>query len=569
MNLLNLNRNGPYGYPSWKQIRTGETRIGRYLRRNNIISYNETPGRHLVIEDKGKGRLEKVERFGSLKQFREPPVVSRYKPTKFTLGMKATYGAAGKKIETTRPVSISATYGNDLTFFSDTVLDDAKGFVKSEPAGFRTVSGFYLRGGLSSTSTPVENFIDFSYSETIYPREQNTYIYRTRGRNLFENNFWRNSEKDRRVLGKKKATFHGVTADDPDATTGKPRTNPASKRSSWNLDGLFDATTQTGSSNGVANVLTGSETGQLQDIYATIHFGSTARLAIANLTASCIYARPHMIETTASLRSFTGPDVVETGSANLSRASKPMGRIKLFGGTTRWDAAEQAGVVNDNGVFVNRPATPFYDSYDEYSEDLRYIAKDYSVVPEFRISEHIDFYMKKKNGNFLADNPKLLSIFGAPTSSNTTTGPDQPPVPQNSSESEFYKVYSTSDFMKHFATVKDQHKEIANPSEITLTCKAAMKFLPYNGFYPAERTVEISAQFSSSYIAQCMFSSSADTLTSMEGMPAYAKIRPLITPLFSPGILFNTIKSGIAVDYPVYTGSYKRTNPRILAIVAT
>ena len=37
--------------------------------------------------------------------------------------------------------------------------------------------------------------------------------------------------------------------------------------------------------------------------------------------------------------------------------------------------------------------------------------------------------------------------------------------------------------------------------------------------------------------------------------------RPVYSPMFSPGILFNTIKSGIAVDYPVYTGSFKRTRP--------
>ena len=35
-------------------------------------------------------------------------------------------------------------------------------------------------------------------------------------------------------------------------------------------------------------------------------------------------------------------------------------------------------------------------------------------------------------------------------------------------------------------------------------------------------------------------------------------MRPILAPLFSPGILFNTIKSGIAVDYPVYTGSFEK-----------
>ena len=511
----------------------------------------------------GRSREEKVERFGTLKQFREPPVVSRYKPAKFTLGMRASYICDGEPREFVRPVSMRATYGNELNFFSDAELDSVKGFVKSNPVGFKTISNYYLRGNLQSNSTPVESFISFKYSETVYPREKNTYIYRSRGRNLFANNFWKDSELERRALGLRKPNVHGITPDDADRVNGGAIVGPGSKQSSWNLDGLLMSTAQTCSSNFIGHILTGSETGQLQNLNHTIHFSANPQLALQNLTASCIYARPHMIETTASLRSLTGPDVVESGSANLSRNAFPMGKIKIFSGITHWEAGEQAGVVNDEGVFVNRPTTPFYNSYEDYADDLRSIAKDYSIVPEFRISEHIDFYMKKKGGNFLAENPKMLSIFGTPTASSPQlTG--QPRIPQNSSEDEFYKVFSTSDFMKHFAAVKKDHKDLARPTEITLTCKAAMKFLPYNGFYPAERTVDIASQFSASYAGQCVFSSSNDSITSDRGPSTapYARIRPFMTPLFAPGVLFNTIKSGIAVDYPVYTGSFKRTRPK-------
>ena len=214
LNALNLNRNGPYGYPSFKQIRTGETRIGRYLRRNNIISFNETPGRHLVSEDAGRGREEKIERFGTLKQFREPVAVSRHKPAKFMVGMKETYEDSGRTVTKTRPVMIEATYGNDLGFFSDRELDDAKGFVKPKPVGYRTVGDFYLRGGLESPATPVESFIDFRYADTVYPKEKNTYMLKSRSRNAFANNFWRNNPLDRLELGQSKVRFNGTTPED-------------------------------------------------------------------------------------------------------------------------------------------------------------------------------------------------------------------------------------------------------------------------------------------------------------------------------------------------------------------
>ena len=223
----------------------------------------------------------------------------------------------------------------------------------------------------------------------------------------------------------------------------------------------------------------------------------------------------------------------------------------MYGGITSWEAGEQAGSINNDGIFVSSSAAPFYNGYDEYSEDLRAIAKDYSIVPEFRISEHIEYYVKNKQGDFLAENPRLLSIFGSPSGSS---------VPQNSSENEFFKVYSNSDFLKHFSAVKREHAEVANASELTLTCKAAMKFLPYDGFYPAQRTAEIATQFSRSYGA--FVSGSATNAAGAEtNIPAAQRMRPVIAPLFAPGILFNTIKSGIAVDYPVYTGSFQRIRP--------
>jgi len=37
--------------------------------------------------------------------------------------------------------------------------------------------------------------------------------------------------------------------------------------------------------------------------------------------------------------------------------------------------------------------------------------------------------------------------------------------------------------------------------------------------------------------------------------PNKQALQALLKPLVSPGILYNSIKSGIAVDYPIYTGT--------------
>jgi len=80
-----------------------------------------------------------------------------------------------------------------------------------------------------------------------------------------------------------------------------------------------------------------------------------------------------------------------------------------------------------------------------------------------------------------------------------------------------------------------------------------MKFIPYDGFYPAEHTLEIANAFSQSYSQYIDFDGTG-IINGSTTDPL--RTRPIYETMFSPGILFNTIKAGVAVDYPVYTGSY-------------
>jgi len=215
-----------------------------------------------------------------------------------------------------------------------------------------------------------------------------------------------------------------------------------------------------------------------------------------------------------------------------------MGNIGIGGGHALWEAGSQAGYIDEAGSFVADARNPAYDSYDDYVLELRSKNMDMSVVPEFRISEHIDYYMNTHDGNFLAKNSKFLTIFGVPSGSDES--------PANSSEADFFKIYSNSDFMKHFDTIKKDHETIVEPSEISLSCKAVVRFMPYNGFYPAERTVDLATQFSKSVGPYIQYNGSdADSHPNI-------KFRNILTPFFAPGIMYNTIKSGIACDYPVY-----------------
>ena len=142
----------------------------------------------------------------------------------------------------------------------------------------------------------------------------------------------------------------------------------------------------------------------------------------------------------------------------------------------------------------------------------------------------------------------------------------------SSSQSGFYKDYSNSDFMKGFLNIKELTS--FNGAEIKLICSAAIRLNPYKGFYPAQRTLDLVSQFSRSFAsglaatgssvyttanplplpspparAQARWAPSPDELIDNYG----ASLRPLFQPLFAPGILYNSIKSGMAVDFPVVT----------------
>ena len=252
------------------------------------------------------------------------------------------------------------------------------------------------------------------------------------------------------------------------------------------------------------------------------------------LSASSFYSRRHSLTASTS--------VVNPFFYNLSSSYAHLGveNIELYLGTAFWDAPSQAGYIDSTGSFISSSKEPFYDSYDTFAEDLRGIGKEYSIVPEFRVSNHIEHYLN--NGPLSARND-IFEITGGLETLN------------NSSDSDFYKVYTNTEFLKNFNVVKQDHKKMFDPYKITLSCKAIKKFLPYKGFYPCQRTTQIAQQFYSSYGA-FLETTSAVGVDFGDMNNANYPTQYLLNPLFGPGVLFNTIKSGIACDYPIVTSGF-------------
>ena len=105
----------------------------------------------------------------------------------------------------------------------------------------------------------------------------------------------------------------------------------------------------------------------------------------------------------------------------------------------------------------------------------------------------MDYYL---DNGFFADNNKFLTLVGS-SLNNTSSAISEEGIFQQ----QFFNIYSNTDFLSKIVDLKTDHKKgnIGLPTEISLKVKAVKKLLPYQGFYPALRAVQLGQLLSSSY----------------------------------------------------------------------
>lgn len=545
-NALMSHRGNVYGYSSWRQIRVGNNPLSRKQRENNIFTYVVEPGQ--ILE-------QKIARYGDIKVFKEPVVVSNYKPIS-VVGEVSLYNEVIGEFQN-KSVEIKTSFGNETAFFANDEINRYFETIEETDQNYESLKDLYLNGGLQDEGSPIDAFNLLVYRQTVFPKQQYSYLDNTRSRNFYVNTFWRDDRLDRTetsvdsgfgaILPSQSMWPLDVASDW--ATRGTPKytatslswyedfygyyigaekggrvqTSPSTYHQLFGFNTGEDAEdpSHASSSLGGAGVLMNSYAQVTRGFYsinANFPTASLGNLASVNdfnqlLSSSCYFSRRHEMTRINSVVSPSGMEIAETGSLTTI----PTG--SLFEGLAAWDAGRQAG------------KTPFYDSYQDWAQEIRLKGKGYSVVPEFRISSHVETYEKKG----ITEELKPIFELSGGLSQHTTT--------ENTLN--FYQVLSTTDFLKHFDLVKKDHKDLADEKILTIKCKALKKFLPYEGFYPAQKTVDLAKRFSDSY---------RDNITMFSGstkIDASFKEQAILEPLFAPGVLFNTIKSGIAVDFPI------------------
>jgi len=490
---INIHRNGPYRFATFKQIRIHENPLTRYQRKNNLLSFSKRAEQR-EITDSNNNVLFVQEKFGSLLTFKEPAVVSTYHPLVYNVGT-----LQGDRVKSFNRFGLSFDYSNHITYFTNEDLNKLLLLDDLDDEVYEQIKELYLNGALESNASEIDYFEFLRYKQDIYPREINKYQAHVRQRTNYVNSFWRDSRQNR-------ITTNG------DGLSALPSAGAKTSGSLWFMDAEDEFLTMNPLNLGFNPNVSGAA-GILQNKYC--HFADPASIAVrsARMKPAPIYNRRHAVGITSSVVGPNGIPIPETGSTGNALG-------QLFQGTALWEAGTQAG------------KNPFYDTYDSFIEELRGAGKDFTIVPEFRMSQNIQKFL---NSGSLTKIPDMFELTGAIIDSN------------QSSSGSFYTTYSTSDFLKHFAQIKEDHKDFVDPAAITLTCKAIKKFIAYDSFYPQQRTGDIAKQFYASYEDYIEVNNAAG------GFAAATAIgkQPFLDPIVAPGVLFNSIKSGIACDYPI------------------
>lgn len=383
-------RNGPYTYPTWKQIRTGEHPVARFLNKNSFL-----------LADPNGGLRTK-----------HPPVSTKYKPVVHLL--KSRERAGEDIIE--KELILNYPFGSEFDFYGDhyDYINNKianpfpnKNFNSVDKKGslLHNISGLYT-GDTVRTKVNTIKLNALFYKETVWPKETNAYLTKTRDRTNFSFN-WRDTATNR-----------------ANQITGSQAVGGAVDYSLWPMDNNNTAV------------------GELMNTKTSDPFDSPATTTDLNVR-------------------FGRYSLSGSGGYIPATASSPQNTVHF--GTD--DSANQG---------------PFDDTYADWNFEIRTIAKDHAIIPEYRISDHIGNII---DAGFDATNNlyQVLSLTGSQATE---------------SNSRFLEDYVHSDNIPAIEIVRDTQNKDAD--RISINLSAVKKLLPYEGFYPSERTLQLSTLFSQS-----------------------------------------------------------------------
>ena len=551
LNSLLLNRGGIYGYPSFAPLRMNNHKLLRYYRSKNQVVFRSATGS-----------------FDSHVQFEMPPVSLRGRPLVIAID-DPNQNLEASSDGTTSTLNMLQTYNADFSnkyvYFNKSSLEDQFNIDYSNiPTAGEQLLEIAAGAGYNL------NWV--MYTENIFPSQRNEFLSQSRNKLNYNNKFWRDNQTKRITLGNtfdnsqdysvsQSAWILDAPSNFLTRTTAVKITWPVTGSPGAGRRGLQPSTAGRNSLKQVANRLRNNQSGsgELQNTYSQYFLANgTTHVHDLNdfeqggiLTPGALYARKHTMGSPRSVVSPCGVLITATGSGGGGSKPGPFNtglQKDVFGGEAVWQAGDLAGIVetntsvSDTGFttryqFVSKSSKPWFDTYENYNYLINKVstAKEFAIVPEYRISEKLPDYL-----NTGINNDSDFNTFSIPETK------------ISSSNSTFYIDYSNSEFLKDF--LKIDNLGLLKAREIRLVCSGTIRFNPYKGFYPAQRSLDLVNQFYKSYGQPPSFGQKANwgNIGYREGVSG-SIVKALYQPLFAPGILYNSIKSGMAVDWPIVT----------------
>ena len=498
---------GVFGWPSWKQVRGGEHPVMRHQRKNNIWNI---PQEYLQSKAGGFFNIQGIKRRLS-KQFIEP-VISKKNGV---VAHKFKNKNSGQEF-----VARYSLTNNDV-FFANEELNTFFGIWNEQETFYDKITKQYLKKSDSFSNLKTFEDVDFvsvKCKEKIWPNRLAEGLAKNRSRGQFAIQFWKTNRIDRTAL-----------------TSSNSQGETISASSIWPMDARENFATGVSYDSYEFNnaTLPTNSCGELQNPYGTFHNDPShtgLTINVANLKQGALFNRrmPTSISPTYTVggNSILGDPLFYNSRATLET---------VFAGDTFWEVPGQRG---------RRPFQ--YENYAEYANEMKNSGKGHSVIPEFRISEHIQ--------NVIASGSTAISGF---FSTFALTGSNLA-----STSSVFTNDLMLSDDVNAMVRMATEHDKFGE-KELSISCEGLLKFLPYNGLFPASRTLQIAELFKNAFQDFVINSSSVGA---GEVRQVYRNFNSMF---FAPGILFNSIKSGIGVSYPYSENVVNRRENEVATSLVT
>jgi len=570
--------NGPYEGANWKSIRNNEHPVTRKLttENTNIVSVRIPEGPKKVTKVV-RGipvafQLPGSRKQGQLLNVKESPVYINNKPLKHRFILKDSQDQ-NIAIETIH------TYGNNLQYFANQQLNDTLGLLKTDRQMYDVLYDYYS-GETEEIENPIQKLVGYTYSETIFPkpgkgllkasRQRTDYITDQPGYSIdgydrqlgTQRVFWRDNQEDRM---RTRRTYITSLGDQVESLYDLPFQTPSVAA----LEYVSESTNlEHYSTNPIPDVVPLSvRTGSFIDMsykqcaelntlnyYAFINWGAGAlfNFYLHNLIPASQVPELYFFKNTSNT-SRDRLNVVLTSSLfpNQNTSDPSSLRVKpsfifehpsyIISDLSSPDIEQQVYDTFTHDLGLNRLTekisgkNPWYDSYEDYYVDIKNLSNDklvsYSKVPEFNISKHVS---------------NLVAEYGGDATKITLDD------------------YNDNLQFAYKGIIDRENKDICEEDTIKIVVDGVKKLLPYNGFYPQDRSIQLVNYLKQSWIDTDAIGGGL-LLTGSYGrsivtdtndrLVQYLKESAFLEPLYAPGIFYNLIKSGIAVDWSIFTGS--------------